>query len=104
MQIVNAPSKAMWMMLTGLHHLPLIKSVIEKTETIRLVKLAQSSIERKQNFNILGSGWARKKVRNNTKNVLSLLAGMDRLTESFFRERNVKARAQLKSEIYIKVC
>lgn len=79
LKVACAPSKARWFMSRGLHHLPLIKSFVEKREMTRLVGLARSSAEQQQDFSVLHSGWARKTVPFDTGNVRARLASIDRV-------------------------
>jgi SAM-dependent methyltransferase len=86
LKVACAPSKARWFMSRGLHHLPLIKSFVEKREMTRLVGLARSSAEREQDFSVLHSGWARKTVPFDTENIQARLASIDRVNGYKLRE------------------
>ncbi|MGA2681834.1 MAG: class I SAM-dependent methyltransferase [Candidatus Bathyarchaeia archaeon] len=83
MKIAYAPSKSRDFVSRGLHHLPLIKSFVKKREITRFVGLARSSAERKQNFIVLHSGWARKTNSFDTENVLSKLANIDKINRTY---------------------
>ena len=70
----------------ALHHLPLVKSYLEKKENNRLVELARISAERDQHFFVLNSEWARKRVPFNTENVLARLASIDKINGSYMHQ------------------
>jgi len=74
-----APSKFSWFVSRGLHHLPLVKSFLEKREVTQLVELARSSAEQEQAFKVLHSGWARKTVMYDVEGVRSRLAHIDKI-------------------------
>jgi SAM-dependent methyltransferase len=77
LRIAHAPSKIKWLASRAMHHVPMIKSFVEKRETAQLVEIARKSAERVQDFSILHSGWARKTMPFETEKVLSELAKID---------------------------
>ncbi len=91
MSIINAPSKNRWRLSRGLHHItrplryiPVLRSIVKKREIAYLARLAQNSATQMQKFNVLDSGWARKKVPFAVENVLASLERIDKTNRSIF--------------------
>jgi SAM-dependent methyltransferase len=77
LRVANAPSKAKWYVSRVMHHVPLIKPFVVNREMARLIELARSSAERKQDFCVLHSGWARKTVPFDPENVRARMASIE---------------------------
>jgi 2-polyprenyl-3-methyl-5-hydroxy-6-metoxy-1,4-benzoquinol methylase len=78
LSIEFAPSKISWLASKGLHHLPLIKEIVEKKEVTQAVKHAEKSLTYKCHFKVVNSQWASRALPCGAKEIQESLAGMDR--------------------------
>lgn len=78
MSIEFAPSKLSWLASKGLHHVPLIKEIVERKEITQAVKHANTSLSHKCRFKVVNSQWANNNLPSGAKEIQESLAGMDR--------------------------